>query len=87
MVGHSNLKCLNIFSARLRPISGAHIRANCKVFERKEVKNSEKKGDINEIGGKWYIPNYFLMVLEGGWGEGGRGLQEGEGSSIEKEGF
>ena len=27
------------------------------------------------------------MVLEGGWGEGGRGLQEGEGSSIEKEGF
>ena len=57
------------------------------MFERKEVKNSEKKGDINEIRGKWYIPNYFL-VLEGGWGEGGgRGLQEGEGSSIEKEGF
>ena len=40
------------------------------MFERKEVKNSEKKGDINEIGGKWYIPNYFLMELEGGWGEG-----------------
>lgn len=57
------------------------------MFERKEVKNSEKKGDIIEIEGKWYIPNYFLMVLEGGGGEGGRGLQEGEGSSIEKEGF
>lgn len=58
------------------------------MLERKEVKNSEKKGDIIEIEGKWYIPNYFLMVLEGGWREGGgRGLQEGEGSSIEKEGF
>lgn len=49
------------------------------MLERKEVKNSEKKGDIIEIEGKWYIPNYFLMVLEGGWREGGEGFAGGRG--------